>query len=243
MPRQTLSQKAVGFSFLCTLAATSVGCGLGQTKGTFSISERPDLAKNKYETFYVGRDTTDRTDLSEKEARNKRGLDTVRNAVAHELKERGFDVTDEGSNPAIDAYITYGFSVDGESGVTHSYTPGTSYMIRGRYVRTPGYYNSIPYARDDQMIWVEIYDWQELREADFEVGSVRAAWRGQMEVRFDGMDGMRRDEAEQMAMNLLADFPFPRQLGETRHRMFPIEEREVLFESVPLGPSSQIATR
>lgn len=228
---------------LCVVAAIFIGAigtgcaGFGRPKAEFNVQHRTEAPLHSYKVFFLPHDSRDRTGMTDKQLSDMAGLDNLRSAIVNELKERGYQVTSNLQATDISAYITYGYSSQGERGTNYHYQPTQHFRGRnGHWGTIPGYSTASSYAHDDQTIWVAIYDWAELKAANFEVERVRHVWRGQMLQRFQGVNGVTLDEAQSMAMNLLADFPTPRPSG-TREA-YPIAEREKLF---PPNPAAEPA--
>lgn len=214
---------------LSGLALSGVGCVGGRPKAEFEISGALEPRAASYKVIYIGEDDRDRSKLSEKRLTEVQGLDTLRDALVSEAKERGYLVTSNARDADIDAYMTFGYAASGQRGTRTSYNPGSSYVIKGRAYHLAPSVSTSHYAHDDQTIWIEVYDWAQLRAAGFEMGRVKPAWRGEMRKRFEGMDGLVRREAQVMAMNLLADFPVPRATGKVSRDVFEPHERALLF--------------
>lgn len=225
--------------FFVAVVATSVvmtgGCGY-TPKCTVDVRTRSDLALDSYRVFYLDPSEASVPDLSEKERNSKKTLNTVRTAVVDELKERGFTATSNAKATDVNALITYGYSFAGQRGTNVTSTPGSAFTAKGQTYVVPGTVAVNSYAQDNQTIWLEVYDWSELKVAKFDFDRVRPAWRGSIDYTSQGVNGITRDEASLMVMNMLADFPTPRPgLEGQRPVVFP-NDRATLFSG---GSSKQ----
>ncbi|MBX3378399.1 MAG: hypothetical protein KF678_15505 [Phycisphaeraceae bacterium] len=236
-----ISRSALIRAFVCALAALAagaslVGCtGSGRPNARFDVQHRPELPLHSYKVFYMPMASRDRTGLTYTQLSHIAGLDILRNAIAHELTARGYRVTSDLHAPDISAYISFGYKLHHHYGCIQVYADR-----RGEPIIIPAHSYRWRQPQYDKSIWIDVYDWSELKAAKLEYGRVRSSWRGQMDRRFQSADGLRLGEATTMAMNLLADFPSPRPSG--MREVYPIAERSKLFpptpETEPIGPSS-----
>ncbi|MFO0858002.1 MAG: hypothetical protein U0640_11660 [Phycisphaerales bacterium] len=244
-----LSSSRLHLTGLVSIGLSSVlltGCsGPSKPVGQFEVSLRepavlsenkPQVSPKEYKVLFVGEDSRETNTLSDKERDEMRGLTAARSGIVHELRERGFLVTSNPTDKDIDACVNYGYSCSGERGTQFSSTPGYTYAINGSSYYIPGTATASPYAHDQQTLRIEVFDWNELKNAQFEFGRVRPVWRGSATFTFNGMNGMQQDESEQLAMNLLFDFPVPRITGKAERQFFTTSERGLLF-ALPVNPS------
>ena len=180
-------------------------------RAEITAHHRPEIDLRSYKVFFINAVEQVHSSSSDLDLRSTRTLEVVRSAIIHELKERGLAATADPSSRDIDALVTFGFSVSSESGTNISSTPGSVYSVKGATYAIGGMTTAARYAYDTHIVWVEIFDLRELRSSNYELDRVRPAWRGTIKYRASGNNGISRDEAETMALNLLAEFPTPQE--------------------------------